>query len=235
MEAISSVEAEVSCSEAACWDAPADRDWLEPDTRDAAPETLSALSLMREARSLSAVPAWRTSQRTPAPTPRAISKSAIVNTLLRADLAEETAEARRNAEIDRAAMKSELTGIKVLLVDDEEDSVTIVRRILERRGALVRSANSMNEALAEFATFSPNVILSDIGMPGNDGYELISRLRAMPGGRAVPAVALTALARGEDRTRALHAGFQMHVTKPVDFNELVAVVQNLASLRSEDR
>jgi CheY-like chemotaxis protein len=57
----------------------------------------------------------------------------------------------------------------------------------------------------------------------------------MPGGRAVPAVALTALARGEDRTRALHAGFQMHVTKPVDFNELVAVVQNLASLRSEDR
>ncbi|MGB9156486.1 MAG: response regulator, partial [Chthoniobacterales bacterium] len=149
--------------------------------------------------------------------------------------AEDTAEARRNAEIDRAAMKSELTGIKVLVVDDEEDSVTIVRRILERRGALVRSANSMNEALAEFATFSPNVILSDIGMPGNDGYELISRLRAMPGGRAVPAVALTALARGEDRTRALHAGFQMHVTKPVDFNELVAVVQNLASLRSEDR
>ena len=149
--------------------------------------------------------------------------------------AEETAEARRNAEIDRAAMKSELTGIKVLVVDDEEDSVTIVRRILERRGALVRSANSMNEALAEFATFSPNVILSDIGMPGNDGYEFISRLRAMPGGRAVPAVALTALARGEDRTRALRAGFQMHVTKPVDFNELVAVVQNLASLRSEDR
>ena len=150
-------------------------------------------------------------------------------------LPEDTAEARRNAEIDRAAMKSELTGIKVLVVDDEEDSVTIVRRILERRGALVRSANSMNEALAEFATFCPNVILSDIGMPGNDGYELISRLRAMPGGRAVPAVALTALARGEDRTRALHAGFQMHVTKPVDFNELVAVVQNLASLRSEDR
>jgi CheY-like chemotaxis protein len=93
----------------------------------------------------------------------------------------------------------------------------------------------MNEALAEFSTFSPNVILSDIGMPGNDGYELISRLRAMPGGRAVPAVALTALARGEDRTRALQAGFQMHVTKPVDFNELVAVVQNLASLRSEER
>jgi PAS domain S-box-containing protein len=148
---------------------------------------------------------------------------------------EDAAEAQRHAEVDRAVMRADLSGINVLVVDDEEDSVTIVRRILERRGARVRGANSVNEALAEFATFSPNVILSDIGMPGNDGYELISRLRGMPGGRSVPAVALTALARGEDRTRALRAGFQMHVAKPVDFNELVAVVQNLASLRSEDR
>jgi PAS domain S-box-containing protein len=148
---------------------------------------------------------------------------------------EDAAEDRRNAEVDRRATKADLEGIKVLVVDDEQDSVTIVRRILERRGARVRGANSMNEALAEFATFSPNVILSDIGMPGNDGYEFINRLRAMPGGRSVPAVALTALARGEDRTRALRAGFQMHVAKPVDFSELVAVVQNLAALRSEDR
>ena len=147
----------------------------------------------------------------------------------------DAAEVRRNEEVDRAAIRPDLNGIKVLVVDDEQDSVTIVRRILERRGAEVRSANSMNEALAEFAQFSPNVILSDIGMPGNDGYELISRLRGMPGGRTVPAVALTALARGEDRTRALRAGFQMHVAKPVDFNELVAVVQNLAALRGEDR
>src|SRR5262249_53109351 len=108
-----------------------------------------------------------------------------------------------------------------------------VRRILERRGAQVCGANSMNEALALFATFSPNVILSDIDMPGNDGYELIRRLRATPGGRAVPAVALTALARGEDREGAVRAGLQMHVPKPVDFNELVTVVQNLAALRSE--
>ncbi|PYL48777.1 MAG: hybrid sensor histidine kinase/response regulator [Verrucomicrobia bacterium] len=148
---------------------------------------------------------------------------------------EDASEARRNEEVDRAAIKPDLKGIRVLVVDDEQDSVTIVQRILERRGAQVRGANSMNEALAEFAQFSPNVILSDIGMPGNDGYELISRLRGMPGGRFVPAVALTALARGEDRTRVLRAGFQMHVAKPVDFNELVAVVQNLAALRSEDR
>ncbi len=148
---------------------------------------------------------------------------------------EDAADERRNAEVDGQAVKADLEGIKVLVVDDEQDSVAIVRRILERRGASVRGAHSMNEALAEFAAFSPDVILSDIGMPGNDGYEFVTRLRAMPGGRSVPAVALTALARGEDRTRALRAGFQMHVAKPVDFNELVAVVQNLAALRSDDR
>ena len=89
----------------------------------------------------------------------------------------------------------------------------------------------MEEALEVFRQFSPDVVLSDIGMPDHDGYELISRLRALPRGQSVPAVALTALARSEDRTRALRAGFQMHVPKPVDFAELVAVVQNLASLR----
>ena len=150
-------------------------------------------------------------------------------------LHQEAAEDLRNAEVDRQAMEADLNGIKILVVDDEQDSVAIVRRILERRGAEVRGAHTVKEALTEFVTFSPNIILSDIGMPGNDGYELIRRLRAMPGGRSVPAVALTALARGEDRTRALRAGFQMHVAKPVDFNELVAVVQNLAALRSDGR
>jgi CheY-like chemotaxis protein len=77
-------------------------------------------------------------------------------------------------------------------------------------------------------------VLSDIGMPGHDGYELIARLRTLPGGRNVPAVALTALARSEDRTRALRAGFQLHVPKPVDSAELIAVVQNLAELRSRE-
>jgi PAS domain S-box-containing protein len=143
-------------------------------------------------------------------------------------------DAERNAAVDNATPRADLNGIKVLVIDDEHDSVTIVRRILERCGAEVRGANSMNDALGEFAQFCPDVVLSDIGMPGNDGYELIGRLRSMPGGRAVPAVALTALARSEDRTRALRAGFQMHVAKPVDFTELVAVVQNLASLRSAE-
>jgi CheY-like chemotaxis protein len=89
----------------------------------------------------------------------------------------------------------------------------------------------MHEALDAFTQFAPDVVVSDVGMPEHDGYELITRLRDLPGGRSVPAVALTALARGEDRTRALRAGFQLHLAKPVDFAELVAVVQNLAALK----
>src|SRR6478736_6261750 len=142
------------------------------------------------------------------------------------------AEARRNAAVDRGAIQVSLGGVKVLAIDDEEDPVGTIRRILERHGAEVRGAYSMEEGLREFTQFAPNVVLSDIGMPEHDGYELITRLRALPGGRTVPAVALTALARSEDRTRALRAGFQLHVAKPVDFTELVAVVQNLASLRA---
>jgi PAS domain S-box-containing protein len=140
-------------------------------------------------------------------------------------------DARRNAEVDEDALKANLRGVKVLVVDDEDDSVAIVTRILERHGANVRGTYSMKEALEAFGPFSPDVILSDIGMPEHDGYELISRLRALPHGQRVPAVALTALARSDDRTRALRAGFQTHLAKPVDFAELVALVQNLASLR----
>ncbi|MEY2563146.1 MAG: hypothetical protein QOH88_1339 [Verrucomicrobiota bacterium] len=146
----------------------------------------------------------------------------------------EFAKVQRNGEVDEAANTADLKGVKVLVVDDEADSAGIVQRILERTGAEARTAGSMEEALIEFARFAPHVVLSDIGMPGHDGYELIARLRALPGGRNVPAVALTALARTEDRTRALRAGFQLHVAKPVDSAELIAVVQNLASLRSKE-
>jgi CheY-like chemotaxis protein len=144
---------------------------------------------------------------------------------------EADAEAQRNAAADKAAIEVDLGGVKVLVIDDEEDSVETIKRILQRHGAEVRGAYSMEEGLREFTQFAPNVVLSDIGMPEHDGYELIARLRRLPGGRTVPAVALTALARSEDRTRALRAGFQLHVAKPVDFTELVAVVQNLAALR----
>jgi PAS domain S-box-containing protein len=126
---------------------------------------------------------------------------------------------------------SELMGIKILAVDDDRDSAEVVRRILSRCGATVRTAGSMEEALSVFEAFAPDVVVSDIGMPDHDGYELISRVRALPSGRRVAAVALTAFARGEDRARALRAGFQMHVAKPVESAELTAAVLNLAMLR----
>ena len=147
---------------------------------------------------------------------------------------EALAEVQRNVAVDEAATDADLKDVKVLVVDDEADSAGIIERILGRNGAEVRTAGSMEEALTEFTRFAPHVVLSDIGMPGHDGYEFIARLHALPGGRTVPAVALTALARSEDRTRALRAGFQLHVPKPVDSAELIAVVQNLAALRSQE-
>ena len=146
---------------------------------------------------------------------------------------EELIDDERHASPDEAAKKPDLTGIRVLVVDDEEDSIEIVGRILERKGAAVRTARSMVKALEEFTRFSPQVLITDIGLPEHDGYELLARLRELPGGRSVPAVALTAMARNEDRIRALRAGFHLHIVKPVDFTELVAVVQNLAALQTD--
>jgi PAS domain S-box-containing protein len=144
---------------------------------------------------------------------------------------EEVQEESGKAVIDQKARKVDLTGVRVLAVDDDEDSIEIIRRILERAKAQVCTARSMQQALEQFVTFLPHVLITDIGMPDHDGYELLARLREFPEGRRVPAVALTAMARGEDRIRTLRAGFQLHISKPVDSNELVAVVYNLAALR----
>ncbi len=127
---------------------------------------------------------------------------------------------------------ADLTGIRVLVVDDDADSSDIVKRILSVRGANVRNANSVSAATEVLRTFTPQVILSDIGMPGQDGYDFIRQLRALPFFAGIPAVALTALARAEDRTRALNAGFQSHVAKPLAAAELVAVVRSLGRLRA---
>jgi PAS domain S-box-containing protein len=142
-----------------------------------------------------------------------------------------TLTSRRKKADDESYAERELTGVRVLVVDDEVDSGDIVKRILQRHGAEVRTATSMDGALAEFGEFHPHMVISDIGMPGHDGYDLIRRLRELPGGEAVPAVALTALARSEDRMTALRAGFQLHVSKPIDAAELIAIVQNLAARR----
>jgi PAS domain S-box-containing protein len=152
---------------------------------------------------------------------------------VRAAHAERTTAARSHQEAPASPVPSEdLSGISVLVVDDDTDSLEVMKRILVSRHAEVRTAASALEALEIFPSFHPQVILSDIGMPVHDGYELIRRIRQLPGGAFVPAAALTALARADDRMRALQAGFQTHVAKPIAPQELMAVVRSLGALHS---
>jgi PAS domain S-box-containing protein len=122
-----------------------------------------------------------------------------------------------------------LDGTTILVVDDEPDARELLTVGLERCGAQVKAAASVTEAFRAIAVQIPDVLISDIGMPDEDGYELIRKLRLMPeekGGK-IPSIALTAYARVEDRLRALRSGYQMHVPKPVELAELVAVVDSL--------
>jgi signal transduction histidine kinase/ActR/RegA family two-component response regulator len=122
-----------------------------------------------------------------------------------------------------------LRGVRVLVVDDDRDARDLVKRLLAEHDADVQVASSAKEALQMLDAAAPDILLSDIGMPDIDGYDLIRAVRALPtADRAnVAAAALTAFARSQDRTRALLAGFQAHITKPVDPAELVAVVASL--------
>jgi PAS domain S-box-containing protein len=124
-----------------------------------------------------------------------------------------------------------LAGVRVLVVDDDRDALMLMREVLEAAGAIVSEASSAPAALALLATERPDAIVSDLGMPGMDGYAFVAELRASPVEtlRNVPAVALTAYARSEDRTRALRSGFQMHLSKPIDPGEVVAGVAALVS------
>ena len=112
----------------------------------------------------------------------------------------------------------ELRGIRVLVVDDDDDSRDLVVSILEKCEAITSAASSAEQALSMIARECPDVLVSDIGMPGMDGYELMRAVRALPDVRFqnVPAVAVTAYARSEDRRRALAEGFQLHVAKPIE-------------------
>lgn len=134
------------------------------------------------------------------------------------------------SEAGEALDTPSLDGLRILLVDDEEDARVLLREILERRGAIVRSAGSVPAALAALREEMPDVLVSDIGMPHEDGYSLIKKVRELPNGSAakLPAAALTAYASTQDRTKSLLAGFQSHVVKPVDPSELIVVVAVLA-------
>ena len=127
-----------------------------------------------------------------------------------------------------------LDGIRVLVVDDDEQSREVVAAHLSDRRADVLTAKSAAEAFALLQRERVDVLLADIGMPGEDGYSLIRRIRALspPGVASVPAAALTAFAREEDRALALNAGFQMHLAKPIDSSALIAAVATLKGLTS---
>jgi PAS domain S-box-containing protein len=130
----------------------------------------------------------------------------------------------------------ELEGVRVLLVDDEPDARELLAEVLTSCKASVVIAGSVEEAIRLVKEHRPDVVVSDIGMPVEDGYALIRRLRALPAseGGKTPAVALTAYARSEDRTKALMAGFSMHVPKPVEPMELLAVLANLTKLLTRE-
>jgi PAS domain S-box-containing protein len=130
-----------------------------------------------------------------------------------------------------------LRGIHVLVVEDEPDTCEFLNRLFASYGAAVATARSADEALSYLTTSKPDIVVSDIGLPDVDGYDLMERIRQLPAdsGGAVPAIALTAYARTEDRTRAFRSGYQAHLAKPVEPTELVATIASLAELIEAQR
>ncbi len=124
-----------------------------------------------------------------------------------------------------------LDGISVLVVDDEEDARSLLLVVLSKAGAKVRTAGSARRALELWRELAPDVLISDIGMPEQDGYALIETIRAMPQDQrsTIPAIALSAYTRTEDRIKAIKAGFQMHLSKPADSLELLTMVSSLVA------
>jgi CheY-like chemotaxis protein len=130
--------------------------------------------------------------------------------------------------VEGLTSRAVLAGERILAVDDDYDARDLLAALFEGAGAEVRTAASGAEALAALRVWWPTVVVSDIGMPGQDGYELIGAIRALPGGDRLPAAALTARSRHEDCARAFAAGFQAYICKPADADQLIAAVTHLA-------
>jgi PAS domain S-box-containing protein len=143
----------------------------------------------------------------------------------------ESAAAARAPGRTEPGVPIKLAGLRVLVVEDEEDTRDLLATALGHSGAEVEGAASALEALTAFRRRPPDVMVCDIALPGEDGYSLLARVRALDAeqGGLVPAVALTAYAQSDDRSRALAAGYQVHLAKPVDAGELVAVVARMAA------
>ncbi len=158
-----------------------------------------------------------------------------------ADDTDQPEEAERQPEsaspIDATVEKvtQELDNLRILVVEDDNDTRAMLEHVLTRSGADVRATASAAEALEELCSWNPDLLLSDLGMPDEDGYSLIGKVRSLEAdqGGNVPAIALTAFASARDREMVLSAGFQMHVTKPVDPAELITIIADLT--RQENR
>jgi len=153
--------------------------------------------------------------------------------ILREGRREEVAPPPQRAVQGQMPTGQELRDVRVLVVDDEPDACELLKVVLERSGAEVRAASNAAEAFSTLKQWKPDVLLSDIGMPREDGFQLIQRVRALSHkeGGSIPAAALTAYATPGDRLRVLTAGFQTHVPKPVEPMELVAIVAILSGKR----
>jgi PAS domain S-box-containing protein len=136
---------------------------------------------------------------------------------------------KREIERRKGERLARLDGLRVLLVEDDDDSRWLLGTMLKRQGAAVTSTSSSLEALNAFEAAAPNVVISDLGMPEENGLELMRKLRMFPAGRGglVPAIALTGYATPKDRERALAAGYQLHLAKPVEASELIAAIFSL--------
>jgi signal transduction histidine kinase/CheY-like chemotaxis protein len=136
---------------------------------------------------------------------------------------------RGNGHYPAPQLERKLDGLRVSIVDDDHDACNLLRFSLEMSGAEVKTSSSVADALKSLREWIPDILLTDINMPGEDGYSLIRKLRALKPeqGSDIPAIALTAMARPEDSETALSAGFQIHLPKPVDIDELADAIASL--------
>jgi CheY-like chemotaxis protein len=144
-------------------------------------------------------------------------------------LSQKVGETFENSTNSAGKPESDFDGVRILIVDDDEDSREMLKFILEDHHAQIITLDNATDALARFPVFEPHVLISDLGMPGMDGYDLIRLIRELPpenGGR-VPAIALTGYVGIEEQKRVKSSGFDIHVAKPVDFNSLLKIIDDL--------
>lgn len=134
---------------------------------------------------------------------------------------------------ERLRSQQILSGLHVLIVDDDEDTLELLSAALTQRSANVTAVSSAAAAMASIKTLRPDVLISDIAMPGEDGYELIKKVLALDGEPAIPAIAITAYAKEEDKQRALAAGYQRYLSKPVELREFIAAVAEAGQNREQ--